>query len=59
MDDLIRRKDVMKVFTASSDGKRISEIDIDGFCTSVNIRDVKCYMFLVLLKLMALIFKKL
>lgn len=44
MDNLIRRKDVMKVFTTSSDGKRISEIDIDGFCTSVNIRDVKCYI---------------
>lgn len=44
MDDLIRRKDIMKVFTTSSDGKCIPEVDIDGFCTSVNIRDVKRYI---------------
>ena len=44
MDDLIRRKDIMKVFTISSDGKRIPEVDIDGFYTSVNIRDVKRYI---------------
>lgn len=44
MDDLIRRKDIMKVFTISSDGKCIPEVNIDGFCTSVNIRDVKRYI---------------
>lgn len=44
MDDLIRRKDIMKVFTISSDGKCIPEVNIDGFCTSVDIRDVKRYI---------------
>lgn len=31
MDDLIRRKDIMKVFTTSSDGKRIQKLTLTDF----------------------------
>lgn len=44
MDDLIRRKDIMKVFTIANDGSRIPEVNIDNWEVDISIREVKRYI---------------
>lgn len=41
MGDLISRKELLKQFTVTPEGKRIPEYDVDAFPVTVDIKDVK------------------
>lgn len=40
-NDLISRKELLKQFTITPDGRKIPEYDVDSFPVTVNISDVK------------------
>lgn len=41
MGDLISRKELLKQFTVTSEGRTIPEYDVDAFPVTVDIKDVK------------------